>query len=181
MKLLLHTCCGPCTIYPLSLLRKTYKVSAIFFNPNIHPYREFKKRRSTFLAYCESEKVPVLDAGSYGLTEFLRKVVFHENRRCRICYSWRLEETARRASEGGFSSFSTTLLYSRYQNHEEIRNVGLLLAKKYNIDFIYADFREGWQFGIDKSKELDMYRQPYCGCIFSEQERYDKSLYKNKR
>lgn len=174
MRILLHTCCGPCSIYPISELRQDYEISALFFNPNIHPFLEFKKRRETLLSYCADQNVPVLDSGQYGLAEFLQRVVFHEQQRCMICYSWRMEETARTASEAGFSGFSTTLLYSLYQNHEQLKKYGLALAKKYTIEFIYRDFREGWQIGIDKSRELGMYRQPYCGCIYSEQERYDK-------
>lgn len=178
MKLLLHTCCGPCSIYPLTELRQDYEISAFFFNPNIHPFREFKKRREALLAYCKKENIPVVDTSTYGLQEFLRKVVFHERERCAICYSWRLEETARKAAAEGFHSFSTTLLYSRYQNHAQLKICGSKLSQKYGVDFVYRDFREGWQYGIDKSIELGMYRQPYCGCIYSEQERYDKSLRK---
>ncbi len=180
MKTLLHTCCGPCSIYPLLELRDKYKISAFFFNPNIHPFQEFKRRKQAFLAYFESQKVDIVDSGEYGLNDFLRKVVFNEENRCTICYSWRMEETARRAVEEGFQAFTTTLLYSRYQDHAQLKTFGFYLAQKYQIEFIYKDFREGWQYGIDKSKELDMYRQPYCGCIFSEQERYDKKFRKKK-
>lgn len=179
MKILLHTCCGPCSIYPVTELGEKYDISAFFFNPNIHPFLEFNRRRDALLAFCESEKITVIDSGVYGLHDFLRKVVFQEDLRCQICYSWRMEETAKKAASCGFQGFTTTLLYSRYQNHEQLKKFGFQLAEKYNIDFIYHDFREGWQYGINKSKELGMYRQPYCGCIFSEQERYDK-LYRKK-
>lgn len=174
MRLLLHTCCGPCSIYPITELQQHFEISAFFFNPNIHPFLEFKKRKETLLTFCDQQKVQVLDSGTYGLEQFLQRVVFREQHRCLVCYSWRMEETARRASEEGFYGFSSTLLYSRYQNHEQLKECGFALAKKYNIQFIYRDFREGWQIGIDKSRELGMYRQPYCGCIYSEQERYDK-------
>jgi len=83
------------------------------------------------------------------------------------------KETARRAAAEGFEGFSSTLLYSRYQDHEELQRCGFDLAEKYGIAFVYDDFRSGWQYGIEKSKEYGMYRQPYCGCIYSEQERYD--------
>ncbi|WP_136809139.1 epoxyqueuosine reductase QueH [Desulfosediminicola flagellatus] len=178
MKILLHTCCGPCSIYPIEELSKEYAVSAYFFNPNIHPFQEFKRRKNSLREYCEKNRIPIIDLGSYGMKEFLRKVVFHENTRCNVCYSWRMEETAKRAAEDGFEAFTTTLLYSRYQNHDKLRQCGTELAEKYGISFIYKDFREGWQYGIDKSIELGMYRQPYCGCIYSEQERYDKLLRK---
>jgi predicted adenine nucleotide alpha hydrolase (AANH) superfamily ATPase len=180
VKLLLHTCCGPCTVYPLRELLKDYSVSAFFFNPNIHPFQEFKKRRNSLREYCETIKIPIVDLGTYGLQDFLRKVVFHEKERCATCYAWRMDETAKKAAESGFDCFTTTLLYSRYQDHEKIKRCGFSLAEKYGVEFIYRDFREGWQYGIDKSIELGMYRQPYCGCIYSEQERYDKSLRKKK-
>lgn len=180
MKLLLHTCCGPCSIYPITQLKDEFEISAFFFNPNIHPYQEFKKRRNSLREFCEQNRIPVVSLGNYGLQQFLRKVVFHETQRCSICYQWRMEETASRAAKDGFDAFSTTLLYSRYQNHEKLKQCGFSLADQYNIDFIYRDFRVGWQYGIDKSIELGMYRQPYCGCIFSEQERYDKKFRKKK-
>lgn len=174
MRLLLHTCCGPCSIIPITELQQDYEISALFFNPNIHPFLEFTKRRETLLAYCADQNVAVFDRGQYGLEEFIQRVVFREQQRCKICYSWRMEQTARTASAAGFASFSSTLLYSRYQNHEQLKEFGFALAKKYNIEFIYRDFREGWQIGIDRSRELGMYRQPYCGCIYSERERYEK-------
>ena len=180
MKLLLHTCCGPCTIYPVSVLRDYFEVTAHFFNPNIHPFQEYVKRRSTLLDFCNNADIKVVETGRYGLYEFLRKAVFHEQERCSMCYAWRMEETAQTAAKMGFSCFSTTLLYSRYQNHEKLKEFGCSLSEKYSVRFIYRDFRDGWQYGIDKSKEIGMYRQSYCGCIYSEQERYDKSLkYKN--
>lgn len=124
--------------------------------------------------------IPVIGEQRYGLTEYLRKVVNNEHRKCTICYSWRMEETARTAVENGFEFFSTTLLYSRYQDHEQLRKCGKRLETKYGVNFIYHDFRVGWQEGIDKSIAKQMYRQPYCGCIYSEQERYDKQLRKKK-
>ena len=180
MKLLLHTCCGPCSIFPLEQLRQDHQISAFFFNPNIHPYLEFKRRQETLLAFCRSENIPVVDEGLYGLKEFVRKVAFNEGDRCHICYEWRMEETASRAARDGFDGFSTTLLYSRFQNHEALKQCGYGLADKYGIPFIYRDFRVGWQYGIDKSREYDMYRQPYCGCVYSEQDRYDPTKRKKK-
>ncbi len=179
--LLLHACCGPCTVYPVTLLRNDgFDVTAYAYNPNIHPYREFKKRLTTLKTYAGNISLPILGDSKYGLTEFIRKVAFNEKERCEICYITRLEETARMASENHFDSFTTTLLYSKYQNHSLIKKICDSLAEKYDITFLYHDFREGWQEGIDSSIALDMYRQPYCGCIYSEQERYDKSLRKKK-
>lgn len=178
---MLHSCCGPCTIYPLSVLRtQNHDVTAYFNNPNIHPYKEFKRRLNTLKDYSKNENLPLIAEEQYGLTEFIQKVVFKEQSRCPICYEMRLKKTAEYAAENGFDAFSTTLLYSRYQNHTVITNNCEKLAKDYSLSFIYEDYRIGWQEGIDLSIEKDMYRQPYCGCIYSEQERYDKSLRKKK-
>lgn len=160
-------------------LRQDHQISAFFFNPNIHPFQEFKRRQETLLAYCSAENIPVIDKGSYGLQEYLQKVVFREKERCRICYQWRMEETARRAALEGFEGFSTTLLYSRIQDHEELKKCGFSLAEKYSIAYVYRDLRGGWQYGINKSKQYGMYRQPYCGCIYSEQDRYDPAKRKS--
>jgi len=181
MKILMHVCCGPCTAYPLRELRaEGHEVSGFFFNPNIHPFKEFKRRLNALEELSRHEDFPVEYERTYGLREYLRQVVFHEDERCGLCYAMRLEPTAQRAKETGADAFTSTLLYSRYQNHALIRAQGAELAKKYGLIFYYRDFREGWQEGIDMSIEMGLYRQPYCGCIYSEQERYDKSLRKRK-
>ena len=181
MKILLHSCCGPCTIYPLTVLKaQNHDVTAYYNNPNIHPFKEFKRRLDTLKEFSKAENFPLIADENYGLTEFLQKVVFKEKTRCPICYEMRLEQTALYAAENGFDGFTTTLLYSRYQNHGLIQKQCNDFADKYSLTFIYDDFRIGWQQGIDQSIEKDMYRQPYCGCIYSEQERYDKSLRKKK-
>lgn len=177
MKILLHTCCAPCLIYPLLFLRNQgEEVTAYFYNPNIHPYLEFKKRKDCLKEYSNNSGLALISEDKYELKEFLRKVVFHETERCLTCYSIRLEKTAYIAKELGFDAFTTTLLYSRYQKHEDIKSLCSSIATRNNIPFIYHDFRSGWHQGIDKSKQLNMYRQSYCGCIYSEQERYDKSI-----
>ena len=179
MKLLLHSCCAPCTIYPLSKLRETgYSVTAYFHNPNIHPFKEFRRRLVSLEEFARKDKFPLFIDKKYGLTDFIRKVAFHEENRCTYCYQMRLENVADFAVKNKFDAFSTTLLYSKYQKHDLIKSYGQQLSSQYGINFIYEDFREGWQLGIDQSKEMEMYRQPYCGCIYSEQERYDKSLRK---
>lgn len=153
-------------------------VTGHFFNPNIHPFKEFKHRLTTLKDYAFQKKLPLVLDTHYGLTEFVRKVAFHEAERCDICYHMRLEKTVSVAKEMSFDAFSTTLLYSRYQRHTQLISLCEELSIKHGISFYYEDFRVGWQQGIDISKELEMYRQPYCGCIYSEQERYDKSLRK---
>ncbi len=179
MRVLLHVCCGPCTIYPLTVLREEgISVTGHFLNPNIHPFKEFQRRLTTLEDYAKASKLPLIVEKKYGLTEFVRKVAFYEQQRCTICYRMRLEKTASLAQEKGFDAFTTTLLYSKYQGHAKIIALCEQLAQQYNVLFYYKDFREGWHYGIDISKEREMYRQPYCGCIYSEQERYDKSLRK---
>ncbi len=182
MNLLLHVCCGPCTLYPLRVLREEgIEVSGYFYNPNIHPYREFKRRIAALVELSEQKKFAVEIDRNYGLREYMRQVVFHEDERCGICYDMRLTRAAERAAERGMDAFSTTLLYSRYQNHALLKDKCAALARRFGIEFLYRDFREGWQEGIDESIAMELYRQPYCGCIYSEQERYDKKWRKQQR
>ena len=173
MNILLHICCGPCAIFPVRTLRNGGRtVTGFFFNHNIHPYLEYRKRLDTVTAFAEQEELPVIIRDEYRLEEFLAAVADNPAERCRYCYASRLEETARAAAEGGFDAWSSSLLYSRYQNHEEIRLLGDELGQRYGVPFHYDDYRSGWQEGIRLSKELAMYRQQYCGCIYSEKERY---------
>ncbi len=182
MKLLLHVCCAPCSTYTVTKLREQgIDVSGYFYNPNIHPYREFKKRLDTMKEFAAKIDFDLQTEADYGLTEYLRKVVFNEKQRCSICYDMRLEKTAEQAAKTGADAFSSTLLYSRYQKHENIIATCNKMAEKYGVEFYYDDFRQGWQEGIDKAIEMDLYRQPYCGCIYSEQERYDNRLKKKLR
>jgi len=177
MKVLLHTCCAPCTIYPLKVLRAGgYDPSGFFFNPNIHPFAEYVKRLDTLREYAVDSGMSLEISEGYPVEVFFRSVSFKESDRCRNCYRIRLEETARRATRGGFESFSTTMLYSKYQNHELIRELGEEIARETGVRFVYMDFRNGWQEGIDFSKQLNMYRQKYCGCIYSERERILKKF-----
>jgi len=175
MRVLLHTCCGPCTIYPLKLLRaEGYDPTGLYFNPNIHPFSEYTKRLDTVREYAAYSGLELKVAEGYPVELYFRAVSFQEDERCRNCYRIRLEETAARAIEGGFEFFSTTMLYSKYQRHELIRELGDAISKETGIKFLYLDFREGWQEGIDISKALNMYRQKYCGCIYSERDRFLK-------
>lgn len=181
MNVLLHVCCGPCTIYPFTVLQQEgCKVTGYFYNPNIHPYQEFKRRLSTLEQFSAASNFPLIVEKEYGLREFIRKVAFHEEERCQICYLLRLKKTAILAKTLGFEAFTTTLLYSKYQRHSDLTEICRSLSSEYAVEFLYRDFRSGWQYGVDRSIDLSMYRQPYCGCIYSEQERYDKSLRKKK-
>ena len=118
---------------------------------------------------------------NYGLKEFCKNVINDlENRCVNYCYRVRLEQTAKFAKENGYDSFSTTLLVSPYQNHEALKQVGEELAEKYGLEFVYRDFRVGFREGQTKARELGLYMQKYCGCVFSEEDRYSKQISKNK-
>ena len=172
-KILLHTCCAPCTAYPLSVLRKErFEVFAFFFNPNIHPFQEYRQRRDAFTEYARMMDIRVILRDEYNLVRFLRNVVYREDERCTTCYFARLEAAARTAKKGNFDCFSTTLLYSKLQKHDVIRELGQSLAKRHGVPFFYSDFREGWKEGIRAYGQTGLYKQQYCGCIYSEGERY---------
>jgi predicted adenine nucleotide alpha hydrolase (AANH) superfamily ATPase len=175
LKTLLHICCAPCLIYPLELLNeKDMDVTGFFYNNNIHPFTEFEKRMDTLKEYSDDMALPVIYDETYDIKTFLRKIAFHEDKKCEICYTMRLKNTAKFAAQGGFEAFSSTLLYSKYQNHELIKKIGTDLSDEHGIDFYYDDFRVGWGRGLKKSRKLNMYRQRYCGCIYSERDRYLK-------
>ena len=149
-----------------------HQVTGFFYNHNIHPYREYLRRLETVRQYAGLVKLEVVYRDEYRLEEFLANVASNPAERCRYCYASRLEAAAAESARLGYDAFTTTLLYSRYQKHEIIREIGETLGKKYGIPFYYADFRQGWQEGIAISKRLELYRQQYCGCIYSEKERY---------
>ncbi len=173
LKLLLHICCGPCSIYPLEDLAKTdAEVHGFFDNPNIHPYTEWAKRLEAVKEHAADKELKLLPEGGYDIVPWLRNVSFRESERCRFCYLTRLESTAQRAKRGRYDAFSTTLLYSRFQNHELIVELAREVATTTGVDFYYRDWREGWKRGVEESKRIGMYRQSYCGCIYSEQDRY---------
>ncbi|NLZ17562.1 MAG: epoxyqueuosine reductase QueH [Desulfobulbaceae bacterium] len=175
MRILVHVCCGPCAVYPMQHLALAgHELTGFFHNPNIHPYQEFRRRLEAAASLSEASGWPLVVDEHYGLREYLRQINFNEDGRCHYCYDMRLEHVARQAKIGGYDAFTTTLLYSRYQNHELIRERATWWAMKSQVDFYYEDFRLGWQEGIDASIRMGLYRQPYCGCIYSEQERYDK-------
>ncbi len=176
MKILLHICCAPCTIYPREVLAASgHQVHGFFFNPNIHPYQEFARRASTLEEYAGKVHLPVIWDRSYHLEEFLRHLAFREADRCRFCYHLRLSKAARTARGGKFDAFTSTLLYSKFQNHELIRDLAETVAREVGVPFCYQDFRQGWSVGVGRSKELGLYRQQYCGCIYSERDRYQPS------
>ena len=173
MKVLLHICCAPCAIYPLKTMRaEGIDVMGFFYRHNIHPYRECQRREETLKDFAESEELRVVYQKDYDMEGFIRSVAFREKDRCNYCYHDRLQAAARVAKKGKFDCFTSTLLYSKFQKHETIKEVGESIGKREGVPFYYKDFRSGWKEGIEVSKERDMYRQSYCGCIYSEKERY---------
>lgn len=177
MKTLLHACCAPCSIMVIQGLRESgVEPVAYWFNPNIHPFTEYRERRDTLARYTASIEMEMMVNEAYGLREFVRAVHPNLEDRCGVCYRIRLEETARKAAELGFDSFTSTLFVSPYQRHELMRETAEKMAVKYGVEFLYRDFRPVFREGQQKARELELYMQKYCGCVFSEEERYARQL-----
>jgi Uncharacterized protein conserved in bacteria len=176
-RLLLHICCGPCSITTLAtLLDQGLEVTGLFYNPNIHPLTEYVKRRDGCLDVAGRLGVPVIvKDDEYDPQAWFRDMAYREANRCFHCYARRLERTAAIAKRGGFDAFSTTLLYSKHQKHDAIAALGRDMESA-KTRFHYHDFREGWSEGIETSKDWGIYRQQYCGCLYSENERYAREL-----
>lgn len=175
MKLLLHCCCGPCATGSLPQFEQLgYQPFGYFYNPNIHPYQEHKARRQSFIALMEQRGLPYEVVRDYPLEDWLRQVASAPEQRCTYCYRSRLEAAAAYACEHGFERFSTTLLISPYQNHQLIHQLGEEIAAVNGLEFVYLDLRGGFRDGQEKAREMGLYMQKYCGCIYSEKERYVK-------
>ena len=181
-KILLHTCCAPCSIKCIEKLKEDNIIPVVFwYNPNIHPFKEYENRKKTLLTYVQNNKIEYINHDEYGLREFISEIYPHFGReRCENCYRKRLSETVKCALEKGYKAFSTTLLISPYQNHELIKKIGYELEKKYGIGFFYRDFRPYFSEGQNEAREMNFYMQKYCGCIFSEEERYMSQIIKNR-
>ncbi|WP_298273463.1 epoxyqueuosine reductase QueH [Geobacter sp.] len=173
MKLLLHICCAPCAIYPVGQLRdQGMAVTGFWYNHNIHPYQEYRRRLDTVREYAAAVELDIVYRDEYRLEEFLGSVAQDPARRCLYCYFSRLDAVAAAAAELGYEAFSSALLYSRYQRHDDIVAGAERAAARHGVTFHYDDYRRGWQEGIRISKEMGLYRQQYCGCIYSEKDRY---------
>lgn len=173
-KVLFHICCAPCYVAPYFHLKEEFDVTGFWYNPNIHPYLENQKRLEEVKHFQREENCKIIYKDEYNLEKFLQTAVYRENERCKFCYYERLLNTAIYAKRGKFDYFTTTLLYSKFQQHKLIREIGESLAKQYSVKFLYRDFRKFWKEGIETSKQRNMYRQQYCGCIYSEKKRYCK-------
>jgi len=172
--LLLHVCCANCACFVQQFLSENkFSVTGFWYNPNIQSYSEYQKRMMTAGYFASRVDMGFIWESDYVPEDFFSCLNndFSFDKRCVNCYELRLAKTARHAKEKGFKYFSTTLLYSIYQKHEIIKDIGNRIAKESGVEFYYADFRQGWQQGIKISKEMQFYRQNYCGCIFSEKER----------
>ena len=182
VKILLHTCCAPCSLSCIDPLRaEGIEPVSFWYNPNIHPWKEYEARRDCLLAYAPTIGLEVVVREEYGLRDFVAHVASDVPRRCEWCYSSRLEETARYAAEHGFEAFSTTLLASVYQRHDRIAEIAREMAAKHGVEFLYRDFRPNFRAGNQRARELGFYMQKYCGCVFSEEERYLKQIGRDKR
>jgi hypothetical protein len=171
MALLLHICCGVCLGGPLEdLVKRGVRVQGYFYNPNIHPYAEFRQRLDALKSLSRRLGVPVRYEEVYGLQEFACAAMPNDKDRCERCYRLRLRRTAQVAKETGCDSFSTTLLVSRHQKHDLIRRVGEEAAKELGVSFYYQDWRPLSLHSHEVAKDSGIYRQRYCGCIFSDHE-----------
>ena len=176
MKLLLHICCAPCSVACIKSLREEkIEPHGFWYNPNIHPVTEYRARRNCLEEYAKEIELPLIMRNDYGLRPFVRAVAEDIPHRCVKCYEMRLFETARQAAEGGFDSFTSSLFISPYQKHELMREVAERAAAEYGVQFLYRDFRPYFRAGQDFAREHGFYMQKYCGCIFSEEERYIKA------
>ncbi len=179
--LLLHACCAPCSSAVLERLGNLFKITIFFYNPNITERLEYQKRLDEIKKFIKKikTKYPIsLIEGRYDQNEFFSMARDLENepergRRCYKCYLLRLEETAKIAEENNFSYFTTTLSLSPYKNSNWINEIGESLNKEYQSNFLYSDFKKknGYKRSIELSKEFNLYRQDYCGCIYSKRAR----------
>ena len=175
MKTLLHICCAPCANQCIEVLRTDkFEVTGFWYSGYIHPFTEYRARRNCLREYAATIELPLIERDDYGLRPFVREVAADIDHRCIKCYEMRLFETARQAKDGGFDSFTSSLFISPYQNHELMREMAERAALEYGVEFLYRDFRPYFKAGQEFAREHGFYMQKYCGCVFSEQERYLK-------
>ncbi len=172
-KLLIHSCCAHCTAYTADYWQKQgYEVSLFWYNPNIHPYTEHQHRLEAIKALAQEMNLPILIEEGYDIVAYFRQIAGHEAERCRYCFGIRLSKTAETAHQKGFDSFTTTLLISPHQKHDLLKEIGNSIAEEKGIEFLYADLRKRYSDSRHITKGMNLYRQQYCGCIYSEWERF---------
>ncbi len=175
-KLLIHICCAHCAAYTVEYWKNQgYDVTGFWYNPNIHPFTEHQSRLEAVREFAEKTGLPLIEAPGYDMVEYYRRVACHEDERCRHCFILRLSVTAREAKERGFDAFTSTLLISPHQKHDVLIEVGDYVAQAMEIEFLYADLRKRYSDSRRITKPMDLYRQQYCGCIYSEVERYTEN------
>ncbi len=176
-KFLLHTCCAPCSSHVINELKDQYDITVFFYNPNIHPHKEYLKRKDELVAYCKKLDIPCVQ-GEYDVFKWFNLTREHKGdpergERCGFCFKMRLGKTAQYAKENDFSMWGTTLTISPHKDAQVINNIGEELATKYKVTFLQANWKkeDGFKKSCDISKEEGFYRQEYCGCIYSYQDR----------
>lgn len=173
MKLLMHICCSNCSVLPLEhFLAAGTDIKGLWFNPNIHPFTEYAERMMSVERLQKIWNLDVEYIDEYDLDSFLSAVVGRGPGRCEACYTMRLERTAHTARSMGLKGFTTSLLASPYQKFDMIIQIGREMGRRYGLDFHAEDLRRGWALSRDIVREFGLYRQKYCGCIYSEMERY---------
>ena len=172
-KALVHVCCAHCAAYTLEHWQQQgYDLSAFWYNPNIHPYTEHQQRLYSMQSLAKKIDIPLLITPGYDMIEYFRRVAGNETERCRLCFELRLSKTAEVAREKGFDAFTSTLLISPHQRHDILKETGDKIAGEYGVEFLYADLRKRYSDSRHITKPMDLYRQQYCGCVYSEWERY---------
>jgi predicted adenine nucleotide alpha hydrolase (AANH) superfamily ATPase len=178
-KLLLHSCCAPCSSHTILVLKEYFDITIFYSNDNIYPYDEYQKRLDEQIDFCNKHNIKVLN--NYNDKDFYEAIRGYESlgegtKRCYLCYKLRLEKTCKLAKELEFDYFSTTLSISPYKNSKWINEIGYELENIYGVNYLYSDFKKenGYQNSIALSKEYGLYRQDYCGCVFSIKEKEEK-------
>lgn len=173
MSMLLHICCGPCATATVDHWRvRGVDVVGFFFNPNIHPLLEFRRRLTGVRELAGQVALQVSEDLTYDPAWWFEEVGSRGEIRCRACIAMRLERTAREAAGSGHQAFGTTLAISPWQDHEAIMDAGKAAAGRHGVQFVYEDLRGLYRASRSLSKNLGLYRQKYCGCLLSEWERY---------
>ncbi|MCX8126650.1 MAG: epoxyqueuosine reductase QueH [Dehalococcoidia bacterium] len=174
--LLLHVCCAHCAAFTINhWCNQGYSVTAFWYNPNIHPYLEHQRRLEAVEVLVKAASIPLIKHDYYEIVKFFRAVTGHEDDRCRHCFTLRLSQTAQVASSRGFEAFSTTILISPYQRHALAKQAGENAAANAGVEFLYADLRKRFSDSRRITRPMELYRQQYCGCLFSEWERYQRT------
>ncbi len=173
-RLLLHICCAPCSAFSVPALREEgLEVTGFFYNPNIHPEIENERREEALREYQPFLDIDI-EFPEYNCGEYFSALPSTGQDRCISCYELRLRATAREARRREMEAFSTTLLYSIYQKHHLLRGIAGRIGREEGVAFVYRDLRTGWQEGHDRYRPSGLYRQNYCGCVFSEKERIER-------